>query len=89
MRTRTRFALLFACLAMAAMAIGLAAIYEAVGLDAARRSPAEAESTLSAAAARALDESVPAEARLEDAAGSIIAAREPSSPRAGSCAKTR
>jgi signal transduction histidine kinase len=75
MRTRTRFALLFAGIAIAALGIGLAAIYEAVGLDAARRSPAEAESTLSAAATRALDESVRPVTRLEDAVGSIIAAR--------------
>jgi hypothetical protein len=40
MRTRTRFAILFALIGLAVMAIGVAAIYEAVGLDAGRRVPA-------------------------------------------------
>ena len=39
MRTRTRFALLFACVGFAVMAVGVAAIYEAVGRDSARMQP--------------------------------------------------
>jgi signal transduction histidine kinase len=74
-RTRTRFAALFACIGAAVMAIGVAAIYEAVGRDAARRLPAEAESILGAAARRAIDDSRDEGLRLEEATGSLIAAR--------------
>ena len=75
MRTRTRFALLFACVGFAVMTVGVAAIYEAVGRDSARRVPAEAEAILDQAARRAVDGSVESAVRLEEAAGSLIAAR--------------
>jgi len=74
-RTRTRFAILFACIGIAVMAVGVAAIYEAVGLDSARRVPAEAEALLGAAARRAIDPSIDPRARLEEASGSLISAR--------------
>jgi signal transduction histidine kinase len=75
MRTRTRFAILFACIGVAVMAVGVAAIYEAVGLDSARRVPAEAEALLGVAAKRAIDTGTDASARLEDATESLISAR--------------
>jgi signal transduction histidine kinase len=75
MRTRTRFAILFACIGLAVMAVGVAAIYEALGLDTARRVPAEAEALLGAAARRAVDPSRSPEERLESATSSLIAAR--------------
>jgi|GEM_PF-1706168 signal transduction histidine kinase len=75
MRTRTRFAVLFACLGIAVMAVGVAAIYEAVGRYAGRRVPSEAETLLGAAARRAIDPGTEAAARLEDATESLIAAR--------------
>jgi signal transduction histidine kinase len=74
-RTRTRFALLFACIAALTTAIGVAAIYGAVGRDAARRLPAEAEAILGTAARRAIDGSGAEPARLAEATESIIAAR--------------
>jgi signal transduction histidine kinase len=74
-RTRTRFALLFSCVGFAVMAVGVAAIYEAVGRDSARRVPAEAEAILDQAARRAVDSRADPAARLEDAAESLIAAR--------------
>ncbi len=75
MRTRARFALLFSLIGLAVMAIAVAAIYAAVGRDALRRLPSEAESLLAAASRGALDPSVPSEARLEAATESLIAAR--------------
>jgi signal transduction histidine kinase len=57
------------------MAIGVAAIYGAVGRDAARRVPAEAEALLGAAARSAIDAGVAESVRLEDATESLIAAR--------------
>jgi signal transduction histidine kinase len=75
MRTRTRFAILFACIGLAVMAIGVAAIYEALGLDSARRMPAEAEALLGAAAKNAIDPAFSQEERLEAATGALIAAR--------------
>ncbi len=75
MRTRARFALLFACIGLAVMAVGVAAIYEAVGLDSARRVPAEAEALLGAAARRAIDAGADPALRLDEAAESLIAAR--------------
>ena len=75
MRTRTRFAILFACIGLAVMTIGVAAIYEALGLDSARRVPAEAEALLGSAATQALDPATGTEARLEASTGALIAAR--------------
>jgi signal transduction histidine kinase len=57
------------------MAIGIAAIYEAVGRDAARRLPAEAEAMLGSASKRAIEGSRPEGERLEEATESLIAAR--------------
>jgi signal transduction histidine kinase len=74
-RTRARFAILFACIGVAVMAVGVAAIYGAVGRDAARRVPAEAEALLGAAARRAIDAGADESVRLEDATESLIAAR--------------
>ncbi len=75
MRTRTRFALLFAGIGVIVMAVGVAAIYEAVGRDEARRVPAEAEALLGTAAKRAMDSGADASVRLEDATQSLIEAR--------------
>lgn len=75
MRTRARFAILFACVGVAVMAVGVAAIYEAVGRDSARRIPAEAEALLASAARRAIDGSIDVAERLEGATRSLIAAR--------------
>ncbi len=75
MRTRTRFVILFACIGIAVMTVGVAAIYEAVGRDYERRIPSEAESILAAAARSAIDTASPAASRLDDAIGSLIAAR--------------
>ena len=78
MRTRARFALLFSAIAALVTAVGVAAIYGAVGRDAARRLPAEAEAILGSAAKRALEGGPTGRgdaARLEEATGSIIAAR--------------
>jgi signal transduction histidine kinase len=74
-RTRTRFALLFACIAALTTAVGVAAIYGAVGRDAARRLPAEAEAILGTAAKRAIEGGGAAAERLSEATESIIAAR--------------
>jgi signal transduction histidine kinase len=57
------------------VAIGIAAIYGAVGRDAARRLPAEAEAILDAASRRAAHGSGEIAQRLEDATESLIAAR--------------
>jgi signal transduction histidine kinase len=57
------------------MAIGIAAIYEAVGRDAARRLPAEAEAMLGSASKRAIEGSRTEGERLEEATESLIAAR--------------
>ena len=57
------------------MAVGVAAIYEAVGRDSARRVPAEAEAILDSAARRAVDSRTNPEVRLEAATESLIAAR--------------
>lgn len=67
--------ILFACIGLAVMAIGVAAIYEAVGLDSARRVPAEAEALLGAAARRAVDVERGSGERLEEAGTALIAAR--------------
>ena len=75
MRTRTRFVILFACIGIAVMTVGVAAIYEAVGRDYERRIPSEAESILAAAARSAIDTASPEASRLDDAIGSLIAAR--------------
>jgi signal transduction histidine kinase len=75
MRTRTRFAILFACIGATVTATGVAAIYQAVGRDAAGRLPAEAEAILGAAAKRAIEGSRPEGARLEEATESLIEAR--------------
>jgi signal transduction histidine kinase len=74
-RTRTRFALLFACIAALTTAVGVAAIYGAVGRDAARRLPAEAEAILGTAAKRAIEGGGATAERLSEATESIIAAR--------------
>jgi signal transduction histidine kinase len=74
-RTRTRFAILFACIGAAVTAIGVAAIYEAVGRDAEQRLPAEAEAILGAAAKRAIEGSRGEGLRLEEATESLISAR--------------
>jgi signal transduction histidine kinase len=75
MRTRTRFAILFACIGAAVTATGIAAIYGAVGREEAGRLPAKAEALLGEAARRAVDEEKGEGARLEEATGSLIEAR--------------
>jgi signal transduction histidine kinase len=75
MRTRTRFALLYACVGFVVMMIGAAAIYEVVGRDAGLRLPAEAEALLGTASRRALDSSESTERRLEEATEALIETR--------------
>jgi signal transduction histidine kinase len=75
MRTKTRFAILFACIGAAVMATGVAAIYSAVGRAAAESLPARAEALLDEASRRAVDDRREEGARLEEATGSLIEAR--------------
>jgi signal transduction histidine kinase len=75
MRTRTRFAILFACIATAVSAVGIASIYEAVGRDASARLPAKAEKLLGDAARRALEDKREEGERLGEAIGSLLEAR--------------
>ncbi len=75
MRTRNRFVLLFAAIGVLVMIAGATTLYYAVGRDWARRESAEAEAILGRAAAAAVDGSVDAEARISEAADSLIAAR--------------
>lgn len=75
MRTKTRFAILFACIGAAVMATGVAAIYSAVGRAAAESLPAKAEALLEDASRRAVDDRREEGARLEGATESLIEAR--------------
>jgi signal transduction histidine kinase len=75
MRTRNRFVLLFAAIGVLVMAAGATTLYYTVGRDSARRAPAEAEALLGRVAARSVDESASAEARLSEATDALIAAR--------------
>jgi signal transduction histidine kinase len=75
MRTRTRFAILFAVLGVAVAATGFVSIYQAVGRDAARRAPGEAEVLLARAATRSLEGSRDEAVRLAEATDAILEAR--------------
>jgi signal transduction histidine kinase len=75
MRTRTRFAILFACIGAAVVAVGVGSIYEAVGRASGERLPAEAEKLLENAARRAIEDKGGEGSRLEDATKSILEAR--------------
>jgi signal transduction histidine kinase len=74
-RTRTRFAILFACLAATVTAVGVASIYGAVGRSTAARPPAEAEKLLEDAARRAIEDRGGEGKRLEEATKSLLEAR--------------